>query len=86
MERKDLKHITGEQISIELSEKERELIASMRDWNESKQFPILTEKILLLRLSIERFNKQSSKYSKILIWLTGIMTVAVGIQIYLLIR
>lgn len=86
MERKDLTHITGEQISTELEEKDRELIASMGDWIESKQLPILTEKILLLRLTIEKFNKQSSKYSKILIWLTIVMTVAVGIQIYLLIK
>ncbi|MDA2922460.1 hypothetical protein MYX07_04320 [Patescibacteria group bacterium AH-259-L07] len=86
MERKDLKHITDEQISIELEEKEREFIASMGGWSESKQLPILTEKILLLRQTIEKFNQQSSRYSKVLIWLTVVMTIAVIIQIYLLIR
>jgi hypothetical protein len=85
-ERKDLRHVTDEQISLELEEKERESIASMHQWLDARQLPILTEKILLLRLSIERFNRQSSRYSKILIWLTTVMTIAVGIQIYLLIR
>ncbi len=35
-------------------------------------------------LAIRKFNKQTLRYSRILIWLTGIMTVAVLIQIVIM--
>jgi hypothetical protein len=44
----------------------------------------LTRQIVLLIEEIEDLNKTPSKYSKILIWLTIIMTIAVFVQIYLL--
>lgn len=43
-----------------------------------RQIPFLMEEI-------NDLNQTSSKYSKILIWLTVIMTIAVLLQIYLLI-
>ena len=36
-----------------------------------------------LKNEIEKFNKQSSMYSKILVWLTIVMIIAVLFQIYL---
>jgi len=45
----------------------------------------LKREIAKLRKTIEKFNKKSSCYTKILIWLTAIMTIAVIIQIILLI-
>lgn len=80
-----LTHLTGQEISRELDLNTRRLIFTMKDYQESKQLPILTEKILLLKLSIDKFNAESSRYSKIMVWLTTIMALAVGIQIYLLI-
>jgi len=38
-----------------------------------------------LKDSIEKLNRSTKKYSRILIWLTAIMTIAVIIQIILLI-
>lgn len=39
-----------------------------------------------LNKSVKKFNRRSSCYTKILIWLTTIMTLAVLVQIYLLIK
>jgi len=39
-----------------------------------------------LTKNVKKFNKKSSCYTKILIWLTAIMTLAVLAQIYLLIK
>lgn len=81
MEKKDLRHITGEQISLELDEKERECIASMGDWRDSKQLPILTEKIILLTKKIEKLDKNTDRFNTSQIALTVVLVVVAIMQI-----
>ena len=55
-------------------------------WTDNKAIQESRNTLKDLNKSIKKFNRQSSRYSRILIWLTATMTIAVLIQIYLLIK
>lgn len=55
-------------------------------WTDNKAIQESRDTLQDLNKSIKEFNRQSAHYSRILIWLTTIMTLAVLIQIYLLLK
>ena len=67
-------------------EKAKKLSENSKGKKEFISLQNITEQIPLLMEEIERSSKSSACYSRILIWLTAIMTIAVAIQIYLLVK
>jgi len=55
-------------------------------WTDNKAIQESRNALKDLNKSIKKFNRQSACYTRILIWLTAIMTIAVLVQIYLLIK
>lgn len=70
------------EISEELSEKEQKMIASLHEWRESAQLPVLTEKMMVLSKRIKEMDETTSRFSSVLLLLT-IIQVALAVLPYL---